>query len=49
MQAEAEFDGWRQRVLLIIMLQSGVVVEVIAEGGFEIEAKLGDKAVLCTC
>ena len=40
MQAEAEFEGGRERMFLVVMLEAGTVVEVIAKGGFEIDAKL---------
>lgn len=39
MQAEAEFEGGRERMFLVIVLEAGTVVEVIAKGGFEIDAK----------
>ena len=40
MQAKAEFEGGRERMFLVIVLEAGAVVEVITKGGFEIDAKL---------
>ena len=36
MQTEAELDGGRQGMLLVIVLQGGAVVEVIAQRGIEV-------------
>ena len=49
MQTEAELDGGSQGMLLAIMLQRGAVLEVIAEGRLQIEAKLRDNGIFGTC
>ena len=36
-------------MLLVIMLEEGSIVEVIAEGGFEVNTKLTDDGIFCTC
>ena len=45
MQAEPEFEGGRERMFLVVVLEAGTVVEVIAKGGFEIDAKLWRKEI----
>ena len=38
MPAEAEFYSGTQRMLFVVMFQQGVVLEIVAEAGFQIDA-----------
>ena len=48
MHPQSEFNAWCKWVLFVVVVQGGVVVEVVAQSWFGIDTYVASDAIFCT-